>query len=405
VKRRDASLGVIFLTSLARANRSAAHANTPAGDAGFSDDVLHEEHGLSEAQIKERRSLLAEGERVLQGLRAQEALEIFERAALISHSPDAELGVVRSHLQNGAYSRALAFCAHTAGAHEQAHGCSALYAWLLRIGGYTEQAAKYWAATKVRAPSYPLLTKLGVHLENARPLSDEVFAKAPLRFLPYAQKLPRAKQTKAMGAALLMNDGVTVLALSSQLDGESGEWWVRTSLGEIARASPTRRERIFTTLQLSQVTKLRPDVRFARKSPFPGSVAFWVQHADRPAESLAWPVLAPGFLGDPRAEVASRQLSIKPGLSKLGGPVFDQFGRVIGLADGRKGKDRGQADVILTSEMSKASVMSEYLSDAQNDDRQTERRDAPPKLSTDQIYEMGLRSTVEIFRLKGALSP
>ena len=82
--------------------------------------------------MKERAALLDAAEAALARGDTEAALAGFERAAGMLHAPDTEMGLVRSQMQAGQYRRALAFAAHTAGAHLEAPAASALYAWLLR---------------------------------------------------------------------------------------------------------------------------------------------------------------------------------------------------------------------------------------------------------------------------------
>lgn len=55
------------------------------------------------------------------------AAATIERAAMMLHAPDTEMGLVRSYMQAGHYRRALAFCAHTAGVHREASVVAALW--------------------------------------------------------------------------------------------------------------------------------------------------------------------------------------------------------------------------------------------------------------------------------------
>jgi hypothetical protein len=72
---------------------------------------------LSIEQKIQRDALLKIGEKALAGLDIERAYQYFERASLMQHAADAEMGLVRTAMQQGAYRRALAFAAHVAGAH------------------------------------------------------------------------------------------------------------------------------------------------------------------------------------------------------------------------------------------------------------------------------------------------
>ena len=89
--------------------------------------------------------VLAEGEQRLTVGDAVGAEAALERAAAAAHEHEVELSVVRAYMQEGAYRRALAFVAHTAGAHGENRTATALYAWLLHAGGQQQVArAGYW---------------------------------------------------------------------------------------------------------------------------------------------------------------------------------------------------------------------------------------------------------------------
>jgi hypothetical protein len=123
------------------------------------------------ARMQERTQLLAHGEAALARSDTETALTAFEAAANILHAADTEMGLVRSYMQTGQYRRALAFGAHTAGAHLDEVGGSALYAWLLHIGGQPVFAQRLIAQAQVRAPGHRLLTAVGRQLQTRAPLA------------------------------------------------------------------------------------------------------------------------------------------------------------------------------------------------------------------------------------------
>ncbi|MBC8055951.1 MAG: hypothetical protein H7Y61_05185, partial [Rhizobiales bacterium] len=95
------------------------------------------------------------------------AIEAFDSAAMMLHAPDTEMGLVRAYMQAGEYRRALAFCAHTAGAHLESASPAALYAWLLRAGGQKAVADRTLDAALARSPLVALA--LGALGEVAQP--------------------------------------------------------------------------------------------------------------------------------------------------------------------------------------------------------------------------------------------
>ena len=107
--------------------------------------------------MKERAAQLDAAEAALARGDTDAALAGFERAAGMLHAPDTEMGLVRSQMQAGQYRRALAFAAHTAGAHLEAPAASALYAWLLRVGGQEAYARQVLDAAAQRSAGNEVL--------------------------------------------------------------------------------------------------------------------------------------------------------------------------------------------------------------------------------------------------------
>ena len=98
--------------------------------------------------MREREALLAQAERELARGDAASAIGVLDRAAMMLHAADTEMALVRAYLQAGEYRRALAFCAHTAGAHRETAEPSALYAWLLHLGGQSAFARRTLAEAR-----------------------------------------------------------------------------------------------------------------------------------------------------------------------------------------------------------------------------------------------------------------
>ena len=95
------------------------------------------------------------------------------------HAADTEIALVRGHMQAGDYRRALAFGAHTAGAHLDVVGGSLLYVWLLHAGGQLIGLALPGRAGQGGdrlVPASLLIKALGTSLLAATP-ADPVGAK------------------------------------------------------------------------------------------------------------------------------------------------------------------------------------------------------------------------------------
>jgi hypothetical protein len=289
-------------------------------------------------RLREREALLRDAEAALAAGDAHKAEQGFDRAALILHSADTEMGLVRSYMQSGQYRRALAFGAHTAGAHLDAVGGAALYAWLLHAGGQDVIARKLLADAQARAPSQPLVAGVVRELASAAPHASGDMLLPPARLAPYSHPthlaaLPRSARLVAAGT--LLGEGRMALAPARAISG-SQRLWVRNGLGHMARASavPGRGD-------MSGVALLRLDGPLPVPSSlgtvpayvFPGSVAFAVAYAQAGDAGAAWPLLRTGFVGAAVGAHGDRELdaSMHRGLAP-GGPVFDQAGRLAGIA-------------------------------------------------------------------------
>lgn len=77
------------------------------------------------------------------------ALALFERAALILHAADIEMGLACTLHAAGEYRRALALGTHIAGAHLDVVGRTALYASLLHACSGRRGGTKTWSTSAV----------------------------------------------------------------------------------------------------------------------------------------------------------------------------------------------------------------------------------------------------------------
>ena len=161
--------------------------------------------------MRERSALLRAAEAALASGNPAQALAVFEQAAMLLHAADTEMGLVRAHLQAGEYRRALAFCAHTAGAHLDSAPASALYAWLLRIGGQGVFAQRVLGEAAARAPSDPVVSAVVREFKRSWPTAMDELLAAPQRMAPYGMTeqghaaVPKDARVAASG--VLMDEG------------------------------------------------------------------------------------------------------------------------------------------------------------------------------------------------------
>jgi hypothetical protein len=279
--------------------------------------------------MQERARLLAEGEGALARLEVDGALRSFERAAALAHAADTELGLVRTYMQGGEYRRAVAFVAHTATAHRDAPGGAALYAWLLKSGGYPDHALRMLGEAEQRFPADPLLQRVR-QLLGAGSTPDGALLDPPARLAPYGPTtLPAA--ARVASSAVLLDGGRALVPASALKTG--GRFWVRDGLGRLVQATPERGGTAKGVVTLRLKPELPPvEYPIAPRDAFPGSPAFLVEYMASPTAQPAWPVLSSGFLGAAAGAAGDRELGLDIAAGPRGGPVFDAAGRFIGMA-------------------------------------------------------------------------
>jgi hypothetical protein len=343
----------------------------------------------AQARMQERALLLARGEAALARNDTDAAQTAFESAAAILHAADTEMGIVRTYMQQAQYRRALAFGAHTAGAHLDVVGGTALYAWLLHLGGQPVIAQKLLTEANLRAPQQPLLAAVQQQLSADAPLATAALLQAPVRLAPYGSSVGKLSDlpvsARAVGTGVLAGQGRQVL-LPANLLRKTSKIWVRNGLGQLSAAKQDKKKGNATlaVLLLHMPLPVEDALTLTASDAFPGSVAFVVEYAASTHAAPQWPALHTGFLGGLSNDADARHLGIalKPG--PRGGPVFDDSGRLVGIAIARK----GAADqIVLTSQLRP------YLSDPLTPVAVATQKQ---KVSVDQIYESALRSTVQI---------
>ncbi len=339
--------------------------------------------------------MLAGGEAALAKLDASSAIESFDRAALILHAADTEIALVRAYMQNGEYRRALAFGAHTAGAHLDVVGGSALYVWLLHLGGQHAIAARLLTQTEARMPGDPMLAQVKSQLADGAPMADGSLLKLPTRLAPYGSMTGLPRNSRVAGSGLLLPGGSHALVPLATLS-RNGKVWLRSATGELTRA---RVESRFPREGLALLSLARPlpapgNLAFASRAAFPGSAAFAVEHVAAPDARPGWPVLRSGFLGGLRAG-DERALGIEMPDGPRGGPVFDGSGKLVGVA--MRSAD-ASANTLLSTSTLLALLPANFKAESPRD---TNLQDATPatgalRASVDQIYENSLKICLQV---------
>jgi hypothetical protein len=164
----------------------------------------------------------------------------------------------------------------------------------------------------------------------------------PVRLAPYAQGA--VARGTVVASATLIDGGQRALAPGGAIAADAADIWVRNGLGSTVRAAVERRFGVgdseLALLMLDAPLPLPESFVVAERAPFAGSVGYAVEFAPTPGSTEpAWPMLRLGFFGRAlaAAELPLLGIDIPPG--PRGGGVFDEAGRLAGVAlrapDGR----------------------------------------------------------------------
>ncbi len=361
---------------------------------------------LMPERIAQRKTYLEKGEAALAAGNADEGQMAFERAALISHAADTEMGLVRSYMQAGEYRRALAFGAHTAGAHLDVAGGSALYAWLLHVGGQRAFAQRLLTEAQSRHPGHPVVEATRLQLPPelpaqpaaALPLATGLLLQTPVRMAPGGSMADLETNAKTVGTAILFDQGKRALVPANAV-ANMQSIWVRNGLGQLSTAHTEKQLPGvgLAVLRLGSALPQPETLSLTRRDAFAGSLAITLEYSTSADASPRWPVLISGFLGAPVEQVkpihVANQLGISLPAGQRGGPVLDKAGRLAGIAVRTvSGKDQMVQLSALRNAMDNAlgqqvSLLGqEYAADA----------NSGQAMPFDQIYENGLRHTLQV---------
>jgi hypothetical protein len=298
-----------------------------------------DETGSTPQSLAQRQHLLVRGEASLAAGDVDGARRAFEQAANMAHSADIELGILRTQMQAGEYRQALAFAAHTAGVHLDDVEGAAFYAWLLNLGAQVAVGEQTLRAAEHLAPEHPLLRELRARWQSGELIPGDVMRQLPARLAPYATGATALPAASVQGSAILLPDGQHALAPRAALT-PGATLWLRNGLGHTVAATiseaPHGDASELVLLNLAQTLPTPGGEIVPPRDAFPGSQAFAMNFSLDTTGQPAWPVMRAGFLGMPLpGAIAWRRLGVGlPGQGVRGGPVYDQGGRLIGVALG-----------------------------------------------------------------------
>jgi hypothetical protein len=344
------------------------------------------------------QKLAEEGESALSRGDTTAAERVFDNAARMVHSPDIEMGLVRTYMQAGDYRRAVSFGSHAAGAHRNVPGGTALHGWLLHIGGQTAAARRYLSDALAQFPEDESLRLTLAMLAAPQPLPGPALMVPPLRVAPYAVPAAATPQgTHVAGTALLLGDGSMAIVPAATVRG-ARQLWVRNGLGQTVEAEWSRGSRSElaapaapVVLKLASPLPAVPWLQAPPREPFAGSPSYTVEYVPAPDAAATWPLLKQGFFGQLLPAPGERLLGISLAPGPRGGPVFDAFGRLAGMGvPGADGRDRL---VPIEGLLRLASLPALAVPDAAAAASAARPADRAP---VDGLYEVGMRLALQV---------
>ncbi|HEY9029149.1 MAG TPA: tetratricopeptide repeat protein [Burkholderiaceae bacterium] len=356
----------------------------------------HEDDAAAAARLPQRVALLARAQSELERGDANAALDDFERAAMMLHAADAEMGLIRAAMQDGQYRRALAFCAHTAGEHVDDADGAALYAWLLRVGGQGELAARTLADAHAHVPDDPLALALDRAFAAWPPVATGVLMQPSHRMAPWpvmlgSQPAPPAAARFA-STAVLLDDGAAALVPASALTSHAAaRLWVRNGLGQTSAATLDASDAVLSSHGLARLVlqsrmSIGASVTPTGRPPFAGSPGYAMQFGS--GDAPAWPGLTQGFLGSLVGDTDVRRLGFDAG---SGAAVLDAKGALAGIVSATSD---GQARWVPLSALAPAH--------ARPPATPAPARTGFALVAPDEIYEAGLRRVLQVLAADGA---
>lgn len=240
-------------------------------------------------------------------------------------------------MQAGQYRRALGFVAHVAGEHAEEPAAALLYAWLLRLGGQHEVAARVLAEQLARTPSDEAVMAMTRAFAAPVSIANGVLLQLPHRLAPFSVVVPVqsavAPEARVAASGALIDGGRHALVPSAVLVSRPARIWVRNGLGQTREAAIDDAASAAMPDGVAVLRLLSPiavQLTIADRDPFAGSPGFVLEYGESMPAEPAWPQLRQGFIGAAGMK-SRRRLGIEVGTRTGGGPVLDARGRLAGV--------------------------------------------------------------------------
>lgn len=341
----------------------------------------------AQAATQPRQAVMRQATQMLVAGQPQRAAVLFEQAATqYGESVEAELGMVRAHLQAGAFREALSFAYLVSGEHADSAAAVALLAYIEDRAGQTERALARLKEAEARFADDPsllavkaeILIDRGAAIRAAaeldawlahHPAQGELHAlraraalalgdrggyrhwqqraaridtpaktnDSPLRPTPFMQPVQHGPEAEwNAGSGAIIDGGRRVVTLARIVAGSKGDVWVRNGLGAVRRA-------VVEALYLREgVAVLRLASPYSISAPFgpelmaepaPGRACVAMGYAVTESPEPAYPALAAGLVFRALSTEAV-QTTVAQTAGFRGAPVFDAHGRWLGLSLG-----------------------------------------------------------------------
>jgi hypothetical protein len=301
------------------------------------------------------------------------ASNTLDEAASNFHSEKLELAMVQTLMQAGEYRQAISRAAHVQAEHQNFSDATLFYAWLLVLGGQTQPAKKLLSATIKKHATSDLMALLAQ--VNKGQFNSSAFKPENIHLGP-------VKDIKSLINGKFLSSGIIIDAehvLTSRASlAKNTHFLMYNGLGMIFKAhiDNTFTDKYLARLILESPLSKPNSKGIVGKTPFPGTPIYTLSfpHSMNPN----WPLLNVDILGSP---VNGREnlYSLNGQNLDYGAGIYNLSGSLIGVVVNDGTATRKVS--VLVNESIKNVI----------------KRNYPPKVPADQIYEKALQTHVQLF--------